>query len=269
MTTNDSTEHLLAAPPVPSYTNFRDISLNSSKKIQPNKIFRSSMFFDSTIIRNHNISSCLDLRSAKDHPVVAPSDTLKVNLIPLVSRDTGIALLKSLPLTEKLLLLLTCFRNAETTMVRHIMQDSTSLYHFYLEMVESGRDELRRVFTVLSNPNSYPLVIHCVAGKDRTGVIVAFIYELLSVPVSCTVYDYSISEEELRQGRSAMGDKLHKASHVLLDPKMIRSPPRSMEMFMDAIKTRYESVEKFLVGHVGVKQEEVDSVRSILSNNSV
>src|SRR5579883_1224338 len=40
----------------------------------------------------------------------------------------------------------------------------------YMEMLETGRRALGEVLGLLADPSSYPLVFHCAAGKDRTGI---------------------------------------------------------------------------------------------------
>ena len=43
----------------------------------------------------------------------------------------------------------------------------------YLEMLDEGGDSIARALHILADPSSLPLVFHCAAGKDRTGVVAA------------------------------------------------------------------------------------------------
>ncbi len=45
-----------------------------------------------------------------------------------------------------------------------------------------------------------PLLFHCVAGKDRTGLIAALLLALADVTPQAIARDYSISSENLRDG---------------------------------------------------------------------
>ncbi|PBP16388.1 hypothetical protein BUE80_DR012912, partial [Diplocarpon rosae] len=45
-----------------------------------------------------------------------------------------------------------------------------------------------------------PLVVHCTAGKDRTGLISALVLSLCGVDEEIIAYDYSSSEVELKGG---------------------------------------------------------------------
>lgn len=45
-----------------------------------------------------------------------------------------------------------------------------------------------------------PLLIHCSAGKDRTGLLVALILSILDVPLDAIIGDYLLSKEAMRAG---------------------------------------------------------------------
>ncbi len=49
-------------------------------------------------------------------------------------------------------------------------------------------------FKVLANEGSYPVLYHCSAGKDRTGILSALVLELLRVPRPIIMDDYLTSQ---------------------------------------------------------------------------
>src|SRR5690606_8354812 len=51
----------------------------------------------------------------------------------------------------------------------------------YLGYLDFAEDAFRRIFGLLADPASYPLVVHCTAGKDRTGVVTAMALEVAGV----------------------------------------------------------------------------------------
>ena len=52
----------------------------------------------------------------------------------------------------------------------------------YEEMLSSGAASIATAVELLAEPDSYPAVFHCAAGKDRTGVLAAVVLGLLGVP---------------------------------------------------------------------------------------
>ena len=58
---------------------------------------------------------------------------------------------------------------------------------------EDGKAKMKEIFTDLSNPDNYPIYMHCTHGVDRVGTV-SFILELaLGVPYQSAVYEYTLS----------------------------------------------------------------------------
>ena len=52
----------------------------------------------------------------------------------------------------------------------------------YKDIVNNQKSSIATAFRALADSSSYPVIIHCTAGKDRTGVVSALLLELLGVP---------------------------------------------------------------------------------------
>lgn len=65
----------------------------------------------------------------------------------------------------------------------------------YVEMLETGRSSVASALRILGDAASYPLVFHCAAGKDRTGILAAVVLGLLGVPDEVIIDDYALSHE--------------------------------------------------------------------------
>jgi len=78
--------------------------------------------------------------------------------------------------------------------------DSTAKELWNRAMLQHLRDELRQVLEIMATASAGPLLFHCVAGKDRTGVVAALLLALADVVPEAIAYDYAESFENLREG---------------------------------------------------------------------
>ena len=65
--------------------------------------------------------------------------------------------------------------------------------HAHLELVMQFRDDWQRFFKLLAERDVYPVLFHCSAGRDRTGVGAAMLLELLGVDRERIVADFLAS----------------------------------------------------------------------------
>ena len=68
------------------------------------------------------------------------------------------------------------------------------------EVLMHVREELRQVLAFVAAAGPGPLLFHCVAGKDRTGLIAALLLALADVEPYAIAADYAASSENLRAG---------------------------------------------------------------------
>jgi protein tyrosine/serine phosphatase len=63
----------------------------------------------------------------------------------------------------------------------------------YRELADLGTAGIGAALKLIANPEAAPLVVHCVAGKDRTGVVCALTLALLGVSDDDVAEDYALS----------------------------------------------------------------------------
>ena len=72
-------------------------------------------------------------------------------------------------------------------------------------MVEQRRGNVvRAVELIAAHVADGPVLVHCMAGKDRTGIVVALVQAAIGVPLESIVEDYARSDGPTRQRRAAM-----------------------------------------------------------------
>ena len=78
------------------------------------------------------------------------------------------------------------------------------------DSLDHSTSELREIFTLLADSTSYPTLIHCTQGKDRTGLVVALLLLLLDVPHGAISADYAASEKELESERESRMEEIRR-----------------------------------------------------------
>ncbi len=100
--------------------------------------------------------------------------------------------------------------------------------------------QYRKFFEILQNENNLPLIFHCTAGKDRTGMGAALILFALNVDEATIMKDYLASNIYLKDKYSGLLEKYPK-----LEP-MFGVKPEFLQASIDLIKQKYGSVDKYL-----------------------
>ena len=78
----------------------------------------------------------------------------------------------------------------------------------YVEMLEEGAATVARVVDLLGDADECPTVIHCMAGRDRTGIVIACVLEVLGVPDAVIAEDYALSDALLDDGGLAHAETM-------------------------------------------------------------
>lgn len=76
-----------------------------------------------------------------------------------------------------------------------------TLKDHYISSVEANAAEYRAAFKLLADPDNYPILYHCAAGTDRTGVMSALLLTLLDVDRKTIIADFRLSEKVNRPGK--------------------------------------------------------------------
>jgi protein-tyrosine phosphatase len=133
----------------------------------------------------------------------------------------------------------------------------TDLVDHYVGYVESAGRNVATALRVLADPASGPTLVHCAAGKDRTGVVVALALSMVGVPREEVVADYLRSAERADrilarlQATSAYGPSLAAVPVADITPRA-----ESMHGFLDHVDRAYGGPHG-LAAALGVSEEDV------------
>ncbi|KAJ5487899.1 hypothetical protein N7530_002199 [Penicillium desertorum] len=126
------------------------------------------------------------------------------------------------------------------------------------DTLDSSMAEIRAVFEILACEESYPTLVHCTQGKDRTGLVVLLMLLLVGgVPTEAIVDDYGRSELELV---SEFEERLEEIRAIGLGEDYTRCPPGFVDETTAYLEMRYGGVRGYLE-RVGVGFEMQERIR--------
>jgi protein-tyrosine phosphatase len=134
----------------------------------------------------------------------------------------------------------------------------------YLWYLHVGRRALVDALTLVADPANQPLVFHCTAGKDRTGVLAALVLEILGVDRSVIVDDYVITASRME----LILDRLRRdpvwGDHVSEIPRTrILVEASTMEGFLDLLQETYGGARAWALAS-GVPAASLDAMSTYL-----
>ncbi len=134
----------------------------------------------------------------------------------------------------------------------------------YLPLVErSGGDAVRIVKAIVSD-GGLPAVVHCSAGKDRTGLVIALLLALLGVDDETIIADYSLTAEHMLDWIAFLiergelpptpNDEPHPADAIA---------PEAILAMLAAVRSTHGSIESYFRDH-GLSAQDVGRTKHTL-----
>jgi protein-tyrosine phosphatase len=236
--------------------NFRDIGgypAHKNNQIKWGKIFRSGHLAsltenDHQILKKIGIQSICDFRSKEEiarQPNRLPDKTTIKNLhLPIVN--------KSMEPTEA---------------VARIMKGDLGWFtqdfmvNSYLEKIEAFHDVWCLFFKYLCQRSFRPLLFHCTAGKDRTGVCAALILLILGVSEKVVIHDHALSNIYNAEQIQQIEKMLRK---VGVDPDKLTdyltAPKTAMVAVIEHINKKYGTAKNYLLQKANVQVDWIDKL---------
>ena len=132
----------------------------------------------------------------------------------------------------------------------------------YLGYLEFGPTSWLRLFGILADEENLPVLLHCTAGKDRTGVSTAFLLSVLGVSRDIIEADYLLTNLDTERQADFIESTVGYPEGYNRE-KMISIagvPKDAMKDFLDGVESKWGSVVNYLE-KIGVTQEQMDQVR--------
>ncbi|XP_076801073.1 uncharacterized protein LOC143445685 [Clavelina lepadiformis] len=156
-----------------------------------------------------------------------------------------------------LLLLYICFKlNLFVKFIsRQIYQ--TKLTTLYKSTVDYSGIPIRCALELISQPENFPCIICCHAGKDRTGIVSAILLSICGFDRETIVDDYARSEFGLPVTHHEMKDYEEQGRYASRE---------TMNQLLDHIDDKYGSMSKYLCS-IGFPKESQLKLKRLLLND--
>src|SRR5712675_2562922 len=219
-------------------SNFRDLGgyrTRDGRAVRWRQIFRSNHLghlteADIEVLRPLGLKSAFDFRGTEER-VAAICGLAEIAVHSLPIEPTVVAALRArladgVPLSS-----------ADAV---EVMRES------YRNYARHDTPSFRALFALLLEDRA-PLVIHCTAGKDRTGFACALILHALGVPDDMIAEDYLLTNRFYRRDHTASSDLPEEVKQVLA-----RVEASFLAAAFDAIRTDYGHLENYLSDGLGL-----------------
>jgi protein-tyrosine phosphatase len=138
----------------------------------------------------------------------------------------------------------------------------------YIRLATTRAEALGVVLTRLAGPTGLPVLIHCTAGKDRTGIVIALLLHILGVPDEVIVADYALSNAHYDRIRHASRHDLKRADSLgitenELMPAMTVSAAYLRRLFTH-LRVEHGSLDDYLRNAACLTDETLERLRARL-----
>ena len=142
--------------------------------------------------------------------------------------------------------------------------DAIATRDVYLIFLERFKDNVASSVRAVAHAPAGGVVVHCVGGKDRTGLLVAFLLRLAGVADEDIATDYALSEERLRPRHEAWFEAAGSERELEQLRRIAQCPADAMLGVFAELERRYGGVEGYL-REAGVSDEELARARARLA----
>ncbi|KAJ3106317.1 hypothetical protein HDU97_006515 [Phlyctochytrium planicorne] len=150
---------------------------------------------------------------------------------------------------------------------KNYTQGSKGFSQAYASILAAGKEAFTAVLKGIAEGNGAS-VVHCTAGKDRTGVLVAVLLMWLGVEEDIVVRDYALTEVLMSYSDEEIARFADYSSNTLSHESirtMLGSRKENMEKTLEVLAEVYGSAKDYLEKYVGVEMDVLDRVRTVLT----
>ena len=245
---------------ISSVSNFRDVAIGP--KMKKNLLFRCAKL---STLNNEDI---VKLENIKPYAIIDFRDPKEIKKAPDNLSESLFKKYVSLPISATTLNRMVSAKNIQgdnRLTYEKVMEESYKLY------LNNHKHVWKEFINILLNSNSNPIIFHCSAGKDRTGIASYIIQSLLNSSIELIYENYLLSNQLLsaiaataEQTTSSKNDDL-KITNVML--KALGKVQKSyLNSAIYEIKEKYQTLEMYIFNELGFNENDIKKLIKLYSN---
>ncbi|EMC93858.1 hypothetical protein BAUCODRAFT_567438 [Baudoinia panamericana UAMH 10762] len=135
----------------------------------------------------------------------------------------------------------------------------------YHDILISGAKSYSKIFRYMAQDKPSPLLVHCTAGKDRTGVFIALLFMLTGASDDEIAREYSLTDLGLKELKPVFIERILQNPAVGANragvENMVSSKKENMLATLQMIRKDFGSAEAYMKKYCGLSDTEIDKVR--------
>ena len=243
-----------------SVSNFRDVAIGS--KMKKKILFRCaklSTLTDGDIkkLEELNPHAIIDFRDPKE--IQKAPDNLSKSLL-----EKSISLPISASTLNRMVIQKNIDGDNELTYEK-VMEES------YKKYINNHKHVWKEFIKILLDSNNHPVIFHCSAGKDRTGIASFLIQKVLDNSMDLIFENYLMSNKLLtsiaataEQTTSSKKDD-NQVSQIMLNT-LGKVKKTYLLSAIDEIQNKFISVEKYITEELGYSEIDIKKLKKLFSN---
>ena len=115
----------------------------------------------------------------------------------------------------------------------------------YLSTLDESVETMQEILAVLTDPSTYPVVVCCPSGVERTGIVAAIVLGLLGIPDATIVGDFAGSREAVLRRIGRLRFEHPRAVAAELDrygAGLLGVVPDAMAFFLDRLRAEHGTI---------------------------
>ena len=135
----------------------------------------------------------------------------------------------------------------------------------YLAYLESSQESVLAIFRALADRRAGPALLHCTAGKDRTGSAMMMLLDAIGVKRSCIVADYVAGSDEIAAVFERLISLPSYGERIAAIPAEAKNTePETAERYLAALDEQFGGIRHWL-RDAGLDDDELVTLRDRLT----
>ncbi len=245
---------------IESVSNFRDASIGS--RMKKNMLFRCAKLStlnikDIKILENSNPFAIIDFRDPNE--VKMAPDNLSPKLLEKYI---------NLPISASTLSRMVSQKQISGDNIKSYEEVMKESYRMY---INNHKEVWANFFEILLRSNNCPIIFHCSAGKDRTGIASFMIQSIFKNPIDKIFENYLISNDLLTIKAATAEQKTNSSKQdTQVTKNMLSTLGKVQTSYLntaiDEIEKKYSSLENYFISQLGLKHNDIQKIKQIFGN---